>query len=123
MKPQLAVSFPDKMNQHQFGGGCQVMMAEGGEKSHENVVDKDLAVKRKSSSHTQPTSITTCNTTIKTDRNNSVLTLAIINCMVNNMQTAIFVYLFVCFLLSKLNVCTDITRRLWLSLDLCHLRH
>ena len=32
MKPQLAVSFPDKINQHQFGGDCQVMMAEGGER-------------------------------------------------------------------------------------------
>ena len=39
MKPQLAVSFPDKYNRHQFGGDCQVMMAEGGERSDENVVD------------------------------------------------------------------------------------
>ena len=36
---------------------------------------------------------TTCNTTIKTYTNNSKLTLAIINCIVNNMQTSIFVYL------------------------------
>ena len=42
---------------------------------------------------TQPASITTCNTTMKTYTNNSKLTLAIINCMVNNMQTSIFVYL------------------------------
>ena len=48
MKPQLAVRYPDKIHQHQFGGDCQVMMAEGGEKSHENVVDKDLVVKRRS---------------------------------------------------------------------------
>ena len=27
MKSQLAVSYPDKMNRHQFGGDCQVMMA------------------------------------------------------------------------------------------------
>ena len=48
MKPQLAVSYPDKI--HRFGGGCQTMMAEGGEKSDENVVDKDLLVKRNSTS-------------------------------------------------------------------------
>ena len=48
MKPQLAVSYPDKINRHQFGGDCQVMMAEGGEKSDENVVDKDHVVKRNS---------------------------------------------------------------------------
>ena len=48
MKPQLAVSYPDKINRHQFGGDCQVMMAEGGEKSQENVADEDLVVKRKS---------------------------------------------------------------------------
>ena len=42
---------------------------------------------------TQPTSITTCSTTIKTYTNNSKLTLAIINCIVNNMQSSIFVYL------------------------------
>ena len=36
---------------------------------------------------------TTCNTTIKTYTNNSKLTLAIINCIVDNMQTSIFVYL------------------------------
>ena len=30
--------------QHQFGVGCQVMMAEGGEKSDENVVQEDLVV-------------------------------------------------------------------------------
>ena len=41
---------------------------------------------------TQPTSITTCNTTRKAYMNNSKLTLAIINCIVNNMQTSIFVY-------------------------------
>ena len=35
----------------------------------------------------QPSFITTCNTTIKTYMNNSKLTLAIINCIVNNMQT------------------------------------
>ena len=124
MKPQLAVSFPDKINRHQFGGDCQVMMAEGGEKSDENVVDEDLVVKRNSTSATwtyfglrrddvlqtqvlcktwqqllqlleeiQPTSITTCSTTIKTYTNNSKLTLAIINCIANNMQTSIFVYL------------------------------
>ena len=50
MKPQLAVSYPDKINRHQFGGDCQVMMAEGGEKSHENVVNEDLVVKRNSTS-------------------------------------------------------------------------
>ena len=82
-----------------------------------NVVDEDLAVKRNSTSairayfglrrnkqrycvkhaeqllqlleETQPT---TCNTTIKTYTNNSKLMLAIINCIVNNMQTSIFVY-------------------------------
>ena len=52
VKPQLAISYPDKMNQHQLGGDCQVMMAEGGEKSHENVVDEDLVVKRNSTSAT-----------------------------------------------------------------------
>ena len=41
----------------------------------------------------QPASITTCNTTIKTYTNNSKLRLAIINCIVYNMQTSIFVYL------------------------------
>ena len=46
MKPQLGVSYPDKINRHQFGGDCQVMMDEGGEKSDENVVDKDLVVKK-----------------------------------------------------------------------------
>ena len=46
MKPLLDVSYPAKINQHQFGGDCQVMVAGGGEKSHENVVDKDLVVKR-----------------------------------------------------------------------------
>ena len=50
MKPQHAVNYPDNMNRHQFGGDCQVMMAEGGEKSCENVVDKDLVVKRNSTS-------------------------------------------------------------------------
>ena len=50
MKPQLAVSYPDKINRHQFGGDCQVMMAEGGEKCDENVVDEDLVVKRNSTS-------------------------------------------------------------------------
>ena len=49
MKPQLAVSYPDKINRHQFGGECQVMMAEGGERSDENVIDEDLVVKRNSS--------------------------------------------------------------------------
>ena len=42
---------------------------------------------------TQPTSITTFNTTIKTYTNNSKLMLAIINCIANNMQISIFVYL------------------------------
>ena len=32
MKPQRAIGYPDKINWHQFGGDCQVMMAEGGEK-------------------------------------------------------------------------------------------
>ena len=50
MKAQIAVSYPDKINQHQFGGDCQVMMAEGGEKSHENVFNEDLVVKRNSTS-------------------------------------------------------------------------
>ena len=50
MKPQLAVSYLNKINRHQFGGDCQVMMAEGGEKSDENVVDEDLVVKRNSNS-------------------------------------------------------------------------
>ena len=35
---------------NQFGGDWQVMMTEGGEKSHENVVDEDLVVKRNSTS-------------------------------------------------------------------------
>ena len=96
-------------------------MAEGGEKSDENVVDEDLVVKRnrlildsgettcyKHSycvkhaeqllqllEETQPTSITSFNTTIKTYTNNSKPALAIINCIVNNMQTSLFVYLFV----------------------------
>ena len=35
---------------NQFGGDWQVMMTEGGEKSHENVVDEDLVVKRNSPS-------------------------------------------------------------------------
>ena len=48
MKPQLAISFPDKINWHQFGGDCQVIMAEGGERSDENVVEEDLVVKRNS---------------------------------------------------------------------------
>ena len=115
-KPQLAVSYPDIISRHQFGGGCQVMMAEGGERSHEDVVDEDLVVKTNSTSATwtyfgfrrddvlqtqvrcktgraRPTSITSCITTIKTYTNTSKLTLAIINCVVNNMQTSIFVYL------------------------------
>ena len=50
MTPLLAVSYPDKANRHQFGGDCQVTMAEGGERSHENVVDEDLVVKRNSTS-------------------------------------------------------------------------
>ena len=50
MKPLLAVSYPDKINRHRFGDDCQVMMAEGGEKSNENVVDKDPVVKRNSTS-------------------------------------------------------------------------
>ena len=89
MKPQLAISYPDTSNRHQFGGGCQVKMAEGGEKCDETVVDDDLVVKRNSNSaicvkhaeqlfqlleETQPTSFTTCNTTIKTYMNNSKLT-------------------------------------------------
>ena len=121
MKPQLAVSYPGKINRHQFGGDCQVTMAEGGEKCDQNVVDEDLEVKSNSTSaiwtymdsgettcykhrycvkhaeqllqlleEIQPT---TCNTTIKTYTNNLKLTLAIINCIVNNMQTSIFVYL------------------------------
>ena len=50
MKPQLAVRYPDKIHQHQFGGDCQVMMAEGGEKceKRENLADEDLVVKRNS---------------------------------------------------------------------------
>ena len=47
MKPQRAVSFPDTIYRHQFGGECQVMMAEGGEKSHENVADEHLVLKIK----------------------------------------------------------------------------
>ena len=39
-QPHLAVSYADKTNRHQFGRDCQVMTAEGGEKSHENVVNK-----------------------------------------------------------------------------------
>ena len=50
MKPQRALSYPDKIHQHQFGGDCQVMMAEGGEKTHENVVDEDLVGKTNSTS-------------------------------------------------------------------------
>ena len=50
MKPQLAVSYPDKMYRHRFGGDCQVMMTEGGMESDENVVHKDLAVKIDSTS-------------------------------------------------------------------------
>ena len=50
MKPQLAFSYPDKINQHQFDGDFQVMMAEAGEKCDENVVDEDLVVKRNSNS-------------------------------------------------------------------------
>ena len=50
MKPQLAVGYPDKINWHQFSGGCQVMMAEGGEKSDKNVVGVNLVVKRNSTS-------------------------------------------------------------------------
>ena len=42
---------------------------------------------------TQPTSITTCNTTIKTYKNNSKLMLATINYIINNMETLVFVYL------------------------------
>ena len=41
MKPQLAVSYPDKINRHQFGGDCHVLIAED-----ENVIDEDPAVKR-----------------------------------------------------------------------------
>ena len=47
-EPQLAVIYPDKISRHQFGGDCQVMMAEGGEKSH--VVDENVVVKRNSTS-------------------------------------------------------------------------
>ena len=50
IKPQLAFSYPDKINRRQFGGDCQVMMTEGGQKSDENVVDEDLVVKRNSTS-------------------------------------------------------------------------
>ena len=50
MKSQLAISYPDKVNRDQFCGDCQVMMAEGGEKSDENVVDEDLVVRRNSTS-------------------------------------------------------------------------
>ena len=50
MELQLAVSYPDIINRHQFGDDCQVMMAEGGERNHENVVDEDLAVRRNSTS-------------------------------------------------------------------------
>ena len=88
------------------GATCQVMMAEGGEKSDENIVDENLVMKRNYTSaiwiyvgfrrddvlqtqvlcvkhaeqllqlleETQPTSITTCSTTIKTYTNNSKLT-------------------------------------------------
>ena len=44
MKPQLALSYPDKINLYQFGGDCQVMMAEGGEKSDEDLVVKETAL-------------------------------------------------------------------------------
>ena len=47
MKPQLAVSCPDKINWHQFGGDCQVMMTDGGEKRDEKG-RQDLVVKRNS---------------------------------------------------------------------------
>ena len=52
VKPQLAVSYLDKINLYQFGGDSQVMMAEGGEKRDENLVDEDLVVKRNSTSAT-----------------------------------------------------------------------
>ena len=52
MKAQLALSYPDKINQHQFGGDCQVIMAERGEKSDENVVNEDILVKSNSTSAT-----------------------------------------------------------------------
>ena len=122
MKPQVAVSYPDKINQHQFGGDCQVMMAEGGEKSHENVVDEDLVVKKQHLCYTYcifgfrreevlQTQVLckTCEqllqvleeiqptsittcNTTKTYTNNSKPTLATINCIVNNMLTSIYVY-------------------------------
>ena len=50
MKPQLAVSYPDKIDRHQFGGGRQVMIAERGDKSNENVVDEALLVNRNNTS-------------------------------------------------------------------------
>ena len=113
--PRELLTTLTKLNRHHFGGDCQVMMAEG-EKSHENVVDEELVLKRNSTSaiwtcykhrycgkhaeqlvqllkETQPTSITSCNTTIKTNTNNSKRTLAIKKCIVHNMQTSIFVYL------------------------------
>ena len=94
-KPQVAVSCPDKINRHGYDGW-------GREKSEENVVDEDLLVKWNRISalwtyfglcfnhsycvkhaeqllqlleETQPTSITTCNTTIKTYTNDSKLTI------------------------------------------------
>ena len=93
------------MYRHQFGGDCQVMMAEWGEKGDENVADEDLLMKRNGTSAIwthfgftgddvlQWTSITTCSTTKKTYKNNSKLRLAIIICRVKNVQTSIFVYL------------------------------
>ena len=33
MKPQIAVSYPDKINRLQIGSDCQVMMAEEKEKA------------------------------------------------------------------------------------------
>ena len=50
MKPKLAFSYPDKIIRHHFGGDCQVMMAEGGENSDENVFHEDLVVKTNSTS-------------------------------------------------------------------------
>ena len=51
-KGQSAVSYPDKINGHQFGSDCKVMLTEGGEKSDENVVNEDPVMKRNSTSAT-----------------------------------------------------------------------
>ena len=119
-EPQLVISYPDRVNWHQFRlwwlreerkvrkmwsaktlwWGATALLLYGlildsGEMTchiHRYCVKHGEQLLQLLE-EIQPTSNTICNITIKTYTNNSKLTLAIINCIVNNMQTSIFVYL------------------------------